>query len=79
MVRPWGSSHVESAVYVQNMAGDVRSHGRSEEQRGVYNFAYVAETAERNLFDEILRHFFSHSFAHANVNKAGAIALTMMP
>src|SRR6266513_4368875 len=38
-----GLAHVKSAVYVEHLAGDVGGHGRSEEECGVNNFAYIAK------------------------------------
>lgn len=38
-------AHVESAVYVQNVAGDVACHGRGEKQRRIHNFLHVTESA----------------------------------
>ncbi len=51
------------------MAGDVRGHWRSEEERCIDNLADVAKATERNLFDEILRHFFRHPLAHPDVDE----------
>ena len=64
------SAHIKSAVHVQYMTRDVRSHWRGEEERCIYDFAHITKPAERNLFNEILRHFVRHAFAHANVNKS---------
>src|SRR5947209_12897541 len=53
------------------MTSDVAGHRRREKERGVNNLTHMAQATKWNLFDEILRHFFGHSFAHPNIDESG--------
>src|SRR5713101_7837935 len=68
--RPSNSTHIESTIYIQNMAGDVARHRRGEKQCGIDDFAHIPESAERNLFLEVLSHFAGHAFAHSNIDES---------
>src|SRR5439155_11398149 len=62
--------HVKSAVHVEHVAGDVTRQRRGQEQCRIDDFAHVAEAAEWNLFNKILRHFLRHAFAHADIDES---------
>src|SRR5205814_10646927 len=65
------STHIVTAVHVQNVTGNVRSHRRRQEKNGVDYFIRLAETAQRNLFGEVLRYFMRHALAHSDIDEAG--------
>src|ERR1051325_301414 len=61
---------IKSAVHIQHLSGDVTCHGRGQEQRCIDNLVSFAKTTERNLFDEVLRHFVRHPFAHSYIDES---------
>ena len=40
------------------------------EKRRIDNLVSFAQPAERNLFNEVLRHFVRHTFAHSDVDES---------
>src|SRR6266576_5272122 len=65
------STHVITAIHVQRMTSDIARHWRREKERDVNNLTRVAQPTKRNLFNEILRYFFGHTFAHADIDESG--------
>ena len=63
-------SHIEAAVHVEDVAGDVGRHRRAEEQCGVDDIFGIAQSPEWNLLLEIFRYFVGHPFAHADIDEA---------
>ena len=64
------SAHVKATVYIKDVAGDVTGHWRCEKKRGIDDFAHIAESAERNLFLEVLNYFVRHALAHPDIDES---------
>jgi NAD(P)-dependent dehydrogenase (short-subunit alcohol dehydrogenase family) len=52
------------------VSGDVTCHWRRQEQRRIDNLVSFAKAAERDLFNEVLRHFLRHAFAHSYIDES---------
>jgi hypothetical protein len=69
-----GRIHIRNAEALQELCGRALLHSlivRDAKERGIDNFAHIAQATERNLFLKVFGYFIGHALAHSDIDKSG--------